>query len=143
LAVLRAWRYVRWSHCPLSPCSPVAAVPARTRATGGTFAFNETYDGSFSPDGSLLAVPVTVTGREPAVRGGSDGIALVDVRAGSVDLIEESRSGVYTALAWSPAGDWLFFVDGERRIMAYRPGAARAIVLPAEVPDAVLDMVAR
>jgi hypothetical protein len=48
----------------------------------GTFAFNETYDGAFSPDGALLALPVTVDGREPAVRGGSDGIALVDVRAG-------------------------------------------------------------
>jgi len=108
-----------------------------------SFSFNETYDGAFSPDGSLLAVPVTVDGREPASGGGSDGVALIDVRTGSVDLIEGSRSGVYTALAWSPTGDWLFFTDGAGRVMAYRPGTARAISLPAKVPYPVLDMVAR
>lgn len=108
-----------------------------------SFSFNETYDGAFSPDGSLLAVPVTVHGRKPASRAGSDGIALVDVRAGRAYLVEGSRSGVYTALAWSPTGDWLFFTTGEGRVMAYRPGSDRAIPLSADVPRTVLDMVAR
>jgi hypothetical protein len=107
-----------------------------------SFEFHDTYDGAFSPDGSLLALPVAVHGREPALSGGSDGIALVDVRNASASLIEGSRSGAYAALAWSPKGDWLFFTSGDGELLAYRAGAQRAVTLPVEVRETVLEMVA-
>ncbi len=136
---------VAWCRdgCPELHLADIAAGEETVVTSGRSFSFNETYDGAFSPDGTLLAVPVTVSGRTSAVRGGSDGVALVDVRAGTAELIEGSRSGVYTAFAWSPAGDWLFFTTGDGGLMASHHGTGRAITLPAKVPGAVLGMVAR
>lgn len=136
---------VAWcgNGCPALHLTNTRTGEEKVIQADASFSFNETYDGAFSPDGSLLAVPVTVDGREPASRGGSDGVALIDVRTRSVELVAGSRSGVYTALAWSPTGDWLFFTDGEGRVMVYQPGMARATSLPATVPNPVLDMVVR
>lgn len=114
------------------PSQPVRdpVTGRRTSASAGTIA-----DGYSGRAGN-------VSGRTSAVRGGSDGVALVDVRAGTAELMG-SRSGVYTAFAWSPAGHWLFFATGDGGLMASHHGTGRAITLPAKVPGAVLGMVAR
>lgn len=128
---------VAWCEhrCPSLHLTNVRTGEGEVVSPGADFAFEETYDGAFSPDGSLLAVPVLI--------GDHHGVALVDVGARTAELVPGSRfDGDYRALAWSSGGDWLFFSAGEGWIMAYRPGAQTA-VLVAVVESAFIDMVAR
>jgi hypothetical protein len=82
--------------------------------------------GAFSPDGSLLATAARV-GRRWSV-------ALVDPRTGKATIVPGTRTGkVYPELTWSRSSGRLFIRAG-RRIMAYRPGEARARALPFRLP---------
>jgi hypothetical protein len=86
---------------------------------------------AFSPDGRVLATPVT---------GRSHRLALIDVAGGGVRIVPGSRvpSG-YTFVDWSADGREVFITGGERfrkrTIAAYRVGAARARVLDVDVGD--------
>lgn len=102
---------------------------------GADFAFEESYEGVFSPDGSQLAVPVVSEGRNH--------VALVDVTQGSVGLIEGSRRDeFYGSMTWASSGDWLFFNAGEGKIMSYRSGSEGAEPLPFRIEGQVSGMAA-
>jgi hypothetical protein len=94
----------------------------------------EGYDGAFSPDGSLLAVPVKTS------RGRAQ-VGLVDVRRGSVRVIPGSRLAGYRKFSWSSSGD-LYFAAARGRIMVYRPGSQRARLLPVKLGAPILDLAA-
>jgi hypothetical protein len=79
--------------------------------------------GAFSPDGSLLAVP--------AYAHRSWRIALVDTRNGATRILPGSATGrAYPRIGWSHSSGWLFIGAHRGRIMAYRPGAPKAVRLP-------------
>jgi len=133
---------VAWcgNACPRLHITDVATGQDQRIQPHGSFRFAGTYDGAFSPDGSLLAVPVNVR----ACPGHSDlqtcRIALVNVDSGTADLIRSPDLSVYAPLAWSSRGE-LYFLAARGRIMGYRPGAARAVALPVRVRKLnVLDM---
>jgi hypothetical protein len=128
------------AHCG-EPCPHFEITDARTGDTTRVkppagYSFQAGYDGAFSPDGSLLALPVV------ADRGRRRGdyppwlhrrsypgwaVALVDVASGSARVINASRlDPIYPAMAWSASGARLFFGAGRGTIMAYAPGAPRA-----------------
>lgn len=98
-------------------CPGVYLADARTgeRALvrpGRGWKFMETYDGAFSPDGRLLAVPAA-----------NRRLAVIDVEARTARLIPGARiASDYQLLAWASSG-WLYFNAGRGRIGAWRPGA--------------------
>jgi hypothetical protein len=101
---------------------------------GDGFAFEETYYGAFSPDGSLLALPVVSDD-------GRTQVALVDVRQGTASVIKGSeRDEFYGSIAWSSTGEWVFFNAGDGRVMAYSPGSPEAQTIPVEVDGSVWGM---
>jgi hypothetical protein len=105
----------------------IAAPPA--------FRFVESDDGAFSPDGTHVAVPV-------ATHGGRARVAIVDIARRRAVLVRGAGlARTYTLMTWASTG-WLFFNVGHRRIAAYRPGAARATLLPEHVAPFV-DLAAR
>jgi hypothetical protein len=85
------------------------------------FRFKESYSGAFSPDGRLVAVPAGPT------------IAIVDVATRTATLLPGPRLDDYAKIAWSSSG-WLFYGVGRAGIAAWRPGIARATLLPLRVP---------
>jgi hypothetical protein len=99
------------------------------------FRFIESYNGAFSPDGKLVAVPaITHHGRAR--------VAIVDLSRQRATLVRGATlARSYTLMAWSSTG-WLFFNVGRRRIAAYRSGAPRATLLPVRVQPFV-DIAAR
>lgn len=95
---------------------------------GEGFSFIETNYGAFSPDGSLLAVPVVTdaTGRTQ--------LALVDVDQGTASVIKGSElDSAYGSITWSSSGNWIFFNAGNHKVMTYQTGSAEAEVLPVEI----------
>lgn len=106
----------------------------RAVAAPPSFRFVAGYDGAFSPDGALLAVPARA--RRPAV-------ALIDVARGRAHLVAGSRLAPdYGKLTWSTSGE-LFFSAGEGKVMRYRPGSVRATLLPFNFGARILDIAAR
>jgi hypothetical protein len=96
----------------------------------------EPWEAAFSPSGKLLAVPV----REPGPLDAPRSLALVDVVAGRIAVIDGSRVPAgYTLVAWSASGTHVFFTGGERFshrvIVGYRLGTQRAHVLDVQVGD--------
>lgn len=88
-------------------------------APEGGFAFEETYYGAFSPDGSLLAVPVSGDGGRR--------VALIDVERGTSNVIDESvLDESYGFITWSSSGDRLFFNAGNAGVMTYEIGSESA-----------------
>jgi hypothetical protein len=124
--------------CP-SGCHRLHVTDARTGndraippAEGSRF--EETYDAAFSPDGRWLATP--------AVTGGRERLALVEVATGVARIVPGSRLDAYRQIAWSPAGDWVFFGAPGRGLMAYHPGAEAALRLPVRAPAPFVEMAA-
>jgi hypothetical protein len=108
---------------------------ARAVAPPEGFVAFDCWSGVFSPDGTLLAVPVT-TGRGPEAE---RTLALVDVERGVARTV--AGSGVeppYVYIAWASSGESVFVSGGERydrRILEYRLGDGGAVSLPVEVGD--------
>ena len=84
------------------------------------------YDGAFSPDSSRLAVPITEgDGRSYRI----DGIAVVDLATGSARVVPRSRNldrSYGGAMAWSPTGDHVYFVQDSGAVMSYDPSTDEA-----------------
>jgi hypothetical protein len=120
------------------PCPVLHVTDTRSRTDeairpGRGFRFQASYDGAFSPDGGLLAVP--------AKAGRSARLALVDVANRRARLVSGAAlDPAYQLFAWAPNG-WLFFNAGHGRIGAYRPGERHATILPVRVPPSI-DMAA-
>jgi hypothetical protein len=109
------------------------------------YRFQPNEDGTFSPDGSLLALPVVPTRDLRPTGDARDGarwsMAIVNASGGAAQAVKGSRLGRYHAMAWSASGGRLFFDSGNGTIMAYRPGAPRATLL-ARVHGTILHMAA-
>lgn len=93
-----------------------------------SFQFQETYDGAFSPDGSLLALPVTTDNSQNPSQ-----IALVDVQAKTASLIEGVQ--IRGPMSWASSGDRLFIVVGEGRIAVYDRISGRLHEVSVDVPN--------
>jgi hypothetical protein len=110
------------------------------------YSFQFGYDGAFSPDGSLLALPVARREAErPNHKLADDtrwSMALANVRTGRARVIKGSRlDPTYHAMSWSASGGRLFFSAGGGRIMEYLRGAPRATNL-ARVRGTIFHMAA-
>jgi hypothetical protein len=93
---------------------------------GPGFRFIESYDGAFSPDGKLVAVPART-------RDGHAHVAMIDLAQRTATLVRGARlDRNYTLVTWSSTG-WLFYNAGNGDLAAYRPGKARAALLPVDV----------
>jgi hypothetical protein len=107
------------------------------RPPAGAFGFAP-YQGVFSPDGKLIAVPVrsdsAPTTQDPKWR-----LALVDVEEGTATLVQGPTLQGYVFVDWSPAGTTVFITGGDRfkqrTIFEYRLGTVSARRLPVEVGD--------
>ncbi len=101
------------------PCHGVHLTDTATgadRVVPGEFA---AFEGAFSPDGKLLALPAS--GRR---------LAIVDVAAGTVALVPGARlDKTYQRLTWASSG-WIFYKAPGGKVGAWRPGE------PARVLDA-------
>lgn len=91
------------------------------------FRFQETYDGAFSPDGSLLALPVATDNSEHPRQ-----VAVVDVQARTARLIEGVQ--IRGSMAWASSGDRLFIVVGEGRIAVYDRASGQLYEVSVDVP---------
>jgi hypothetical protein len=81
---------------------------------------------ALSPGGSRVAAP--------AYRDRRWRVVLVDTRSGRTTTVPGTRTGrTYPTIAWAPSG-WLFIRGRRDRVLAYRPGIARAIPLPLRLP---------
>jgi hypothetical protein len=97
--------------------------------------FTESYDGAFSPDGRLAAVPASD-------RHGKPRVAIVDLAQRSATLVRgPGLARDYRLLAWASSG-WLFYNAGRGRIAAYDPSQGAATLLSARVRPFV-DIAAR
>jgi hypothetical protein len=93
------------------------------------------WGAKFSPDGSLLAAPAYAQRRWR--------IALVDTRNGATRILPGSATGTtYPRISWSDSSGRLFIGAQRRHIMAYRPGAPRAVTLPFRSPRGALSFTA-
>ncbi len=94
---------------------------------GSGFRFVESYDGAFSPDGRLVAVPATTAT-------GQSRVAVVDIARRTATLVAGAGLAAdYTLIAWASTG-WLFYNAGNGHLAAYYPATPRATVLPLHVP---------
>jgi hypothetical protein len=126
--------------CAGRRCGALRMTDVRTGArrvvdAPGDLAF-EPWAARFSPDGSLLGIPVRARGAGPTDRR----LALVDVDRAEAWLVDGSRVPFgYTFVAWSRSGDHVFITGGERFrdrvLVAYRLGDRRASVIDVEVGD--------
>jgi sugar lactone lactonase YvrE len=97
--------------------------------------FTESYDGAFSPDGRLVAVPA----RD---RHGTPRVAIVDLAHRTAMLVRGPRlARAYPLMAWSQSG-WLFYNAGHGRLAAYNPLGVVARLLAVHVGPFV-DIAAR
>jgi Tol biopolymer transport system component len=81
-------------------------------------------EGAFSPDGSLVVLPVSHDPR--GIRSHNDALALVDVSSGTAELVPGTTEldSQYRAMTWSPDGQRLYFVADPATIRSYRLGAS-------------------
>jgi hypothetical protein len=114
------------SQCPvLHLTNARTGRDARVRPGPG-FRFVASYDGAFSPDGRLIAVPATTTA-------GDSRVTLVDIARRAATLVPgPGLARDYTLIAWASTG-WLFYNAGNGHLAAYRPPAPRATLIPLRV----------
>jgi len=131
-----AGHLVAWvSNAPCLPRCTVHLTNVRTGMTTplalptGAAAIEEA---AFSPDGGTLAIPVGLGGAWPGHY--PTALVLVDVATGTVSLLPGSEQtpspnfGSFDA-TWSDSG-WLFYAAyGSTHVLAWHPGAPRAVVL--------------
>jgi hypothetical protein len=110
-----------WRPDATSRLEPPAGVEPRDYARG-----------QFTRGGGRLAVPVTAAGRSR--------VAVLDLATSAWTVVAGGRLAGYRSMAWSPSGRWLYFTGGERRLLAWRVGAERAIRLPLRPGGTVMSV---
>jgi hypothetical protein len=114
------------SQCPVLHITNTRTGSDAWIRPGPAFRFVASYDGAFSPDGRLVAIPATTTA-------GDSRVALVDLARRAATLVPgPGLARDYTLIAWASTG-WLFYNAGNGHIAAYRPPAPRATLLPLRV----------
>jgi hypothetical protein len=106
-----------------------------TIESDGDFRLAETFDGAFSPDGSLLALPVTTGDAQLPNQ-----VALVDVEQRTARLIEGLRSR--GPMDWASTGERLFVVTGAGRITVYDAASGDLREVAIDAPE-IFEMAAR
>jgi hypothetical protein len=138
-ASLVAWCAER---CPTLHLTDIATGANTAVAPSDHFRFEESYEGAFSPGGSLLATPVVIRGRHASPTSIRRKVALIDVARGTARLITDSRLSDYGNMAWSSSGEWLFLDAGGGRIMAHHARSGRTTLLPFILGSQLLDLAA-
>jgi hypothetical protein len=127
-----AARADRLAYCG-DPCRRVGIWSAGRRSVlvppAGMLAHRE---GAFSPDGTRLALSVTVAGKPR--------FAVVDVAGNRWRIVPDARPGDYGAIAWSPSGRWLYMADESGRLLASRGGTAPPRRLPIRTGGTVMTI---
>jgi hypothetical protein len=119
----------------------VARIPPPTG-----YAFIATYEGAFSPDGSMLAVPAVrrVAGNGPANTRGREALAVIDVAGESARIVAgRERDDVYAAMTWSSASDELFFAGDGGWILSHEvesEAVSRLVKLPLRAGGLILEI---
>jgi hypothetical protein len=95
------------------------------------------WEGSFSPDGATLAVPIAESGDFDR---GEQELGLIDVESGAIERVPGSRVPPgYVFTAWSRDGEEVYLTGGDREsrrsIIAYRLDDERAKALDVTVGD--------
>jgi hypothetical protein len=136
---------VAWDGALLAWCDDVCGSlhmkDLRSGATmtvqppAGTTGF-EALKGKFSPDGSTLAVAVSLGDGEGAGRQ----LALIDVGTGRITIVDEAIVPTpYVFIDWTPSGRTVYITGGQlaghRQIVEYTLGDAAAHVLDVMVGD--------
>lgn len=93
-----------------------------------SFRFEETYDGAFSPDGSLLALPVAADNSFHARQ-----VAVINVQEGTARLIENLI--IHGPMAWASSGNRLFIDVGEGKIAVYDAVSGDLREILVDVPE--------
>jgi hypothetical protein len=125
-----ATRHALAVSCP-SRCPTIHVTDTDTGADtiirpGPGFRFIESYDGAFSPDGKLVAVPAHTND-------GHAHVAIIDLARRTARIVRGARLAPdYTLMTWSSTG-WLFYNAGRRHLAAYHPGDGQAQLLPIRV----------
>jgi WD40 repeat protein len=127
---------VAWceSRCPELRLTDVATGEDIAIEPPEGLAFEETYNGAFSPDGRWLAAPVK--------HDGVSKVAIVDMESESARLVPDSSLTPYQLLTWSPAGDWLIFGTAEGTLSAYRPDTGESMTIPLDEAQTFFAMAA-
>jgi len=107
-----------------------------TIESDGAFRWAETFDGTFSPDGSLLALPVMTEGAELPNR-----VALVDVEQRTARLLHDDLR-IGGPMDWSSSGERLFIVVGNGRIAVYDAASGELQEVAVDAPE-IFDMATR
>jgi hypothetical protein len=107
-----------------------------TIQSGGDFRWAETFDGAFSPDGSLLALPVMTEGAELPNQ-----VALVDVEQRTARLIDDDLR-IRGPMDWSSSGERLFIVVGDGRIAVFDTASGQLQEVAVDSPE-IFEMATR
>jgi len=87
---------------------------------------------AFSPDGLRLATGVGIRGRQR--------LAVIELRTGRWTIVPGGELDGYRSIAWSPSSNWIYFTAGDRRLLAFRHGARRAVPLPIDPGGTVMSI---
>lgn len=108
-----------------------------TIESGEDFRWAETFDGAFSPDGSLLALPVMTEDAELPNR-----VALVDVEQRTARLIDDDLR-IRGPMDWSSSGERLFIVVGDGRIAVFEAASGDLREVGVDTPKFLIEMATR
>jgi hypothetical protein len=136
---------VAWDGALLAWCDDVcSSLHIKDLRSGGTMTVQppagatgfEALQGRFSPDGSTLAVAVSLGDGEDAGRQ----LALIDVGTGRITIVDEAIVPTpYVFIDWMPSGGTVYITGGQlaghRQIVEYTLGDAAAHVLDVTVGD--------
>jgi hypothetical protein len=126
--------------CPELHLTDVLSGADRTVEPPAGYDRFDGWDGEFTPDGGLFAVPV---GNPPRYEG-AGAAAIVDVATGDVGVIpgSEEEDGI-PGLTWDPTGTRLFLVLGRHgrfELRYFDIGADRAVTAPVRPPQQLFTM---
>jgi hypothetical protein len=113
----------------------VSAATARAVVAHAPGRYRLELGGVLSPDGKLLAAP--------AVRHRRWRVALVRTADGATSFLRGPRLGrTCPRMAWAESSGRLFIAGRGGHVAAYRPGAARAVAVPARLPASATSFAA-
>ena len=65
---------------------------------------------------------------------------MIELRTGRWTIVPGGELDGYRSIAWSPSSNWIYFTAGDRRLLAFRHGARRAVPLPIDPGGTVMSI---